>query len=128
MKKLSLILILFMTFFTAQMSFAMTFEEVYKASENKPALIVIYADWAEGYKDTLSVFKQIQQKVGKKYNYAELNIATKDAKAFNDRYDIYTNLPYMMLIKSGGKITRYLPKTCANDKACVLTKMENFVF
>lgn len=124
MKKIfcTLILLLF-----ASIGFAatMSFEQAMK--ESKPFAVIIYAPWADGLIPVNSAFDAIKFKYDGLYNFAKIDIATKDAKNFNKTYTIYPNLPYVLLFRNGGKITRYIPQECVTDTSCITQKMDAFI-
>ena len=60
------------------------------------------------------------------YNFVYLDIASEDTKLFNQKYHIYPNLPYVLLFKDRGRISRYLQKNCINDEACFTEKLNFF--
>ena len=103
---------------------AMTYEEA--LAQSKPIAILVYADWAEQSKTMLPVFNAFGQRYAETYNFVELNIADKQTKAFNQKYHIYPNLPYVLLFKEGGKISRYLKADCVMDDACFAEKLDFF--
>ena len=105
---------------------ALTFEEAYNESNKKPMVALIYAQWAEDCQTYLNVFKTIQDEFSDNYNFVELDIASKDTKFFNSKYHIYPNLPYILMYRDGGKVSRYLPNSCAKDEACIITKLKSF--
>lgn len=104
-----------------------TFEEAFSQSSTKPMLVLIYAQWADGYENCLNQFKAVENEFGDKFNYVELNIADKDTKSFNSRYHIYPNLPYVLMFRDGGKVSRYIPKNCASDNSCIIPKIKSFI-
>lgn len=106
---------------------SMTFEEAFYESNSKPMVVLLYADWADGYKVASQEFKKVEEQFSEKINFVELNIADKDAKFFNSMYHIYPNLPYVILLRGTGKVWRYLPKNCAMDSSCVVTKIKSFM-
>lgn len=104
-----------------------TFENAYSQCGTKPMLVLIYADWADNYKTYLEQFKIVQREFGDTYNYVELNIANKDTKNYNRRYRIYPNLPYVMMYRNSGKISRFIPQNCAIDSRCMIPKIKSFI-
>lgn len=126
MKKFIGILVLLL-FASNIASFAemMSFEQAMK--ESKPFAVMIYAPWADGLIPTNTAFDELQQKYATEYNFAKIDIATKEAKVFNKTYTIYPNLPYVLLFRNGGKITRYLPQECVQDNSCATQRMDSFI-
>ena len=104
---------------------AITFEEAYQ--QTKPVAVVIYADWADGYDSVLQAFDSANAQFESKYNFVKLNIADKDTAFFNKKYHIYPNLPYVLLFKDRGRISRYLTKDCVLDKSCFSDRLNMFV-
>ena len=105
----------------------MSFEEAFKQSTTKPMLVIIYAQWADEYSTYLKAFSNAQQELGDKFNYVELDIASSDAKFFNSKFHIYPNLPYVLMFRDGGKISRYVPNNCAKQDACLIPKVKSFI-
>ena len=105
-------------------SMAMTYEEALNAS--KPMALLMYAPWADGVDTVTQNFNAMQQTYGSRYNFVKINIATAEAKTYNQKYHIYTNLPYVLLMRDRGKISRYLPKSCINETSCFQTKLDLF--
>ena len=104
----------------------LSFSTGYAECTKIPLLVLVYADWANGANETLQLFKSIQVEFGDKYNYTELNIASNDAKAFNDKFHIYPKLPYILMYRDGGKVSRYIPRECASNYACISSKIKSF--
>ena len=103
---------------------AITFEEAF--SQSKPIAVLIYADWADDYLETLKAFDEIEPQYSNKYNFVRLNIADKDTKVFNKTFHIYPGLPYVLLFKDRGRISRYLKKDCVLDSSCIGDKLHVF--
>ena len=125
MKKFCLILML-LIFFTCLKSSSMTFEDAYNKSSSKPAVVLIYADWADGYQTIQRRFRAVQARLAGKYNFVEVNIANKDAKLLNSRYYIYPNLPYVFLIRNNGKVTKHVTRDCLTSTSCLMDKISTF--
>lgn len=106
---------------------AMTFEQGFDQCSTTPLALLIYADWADGYQNHIQQFRALQGEFGTDFNFVELNIADKDAKAFNSKYQIYPNLPYVLMIRSKGKIFRYIERDCAGSAACMAPKFKSFI-
>ena len=47
-------------------------------------------------------------------------------KEFNKKFHIYPNLPYVLLFKDGGRVSRYLQQTCILDDACFSERLNMF--
>ena len=113
MKKiLSTLFLLTVILFNALPSKAITYKEA--TESNKPMAILVYASWVDNLEDSQS------------YNFVYLDIASEDTKLFNQKYHIYPNLPYVLLFKDRGRISRYLQKNCINDEACFTEKLNFF--
>ena len=124
MKKLLAGLFIFSTMLLGTKAFGMGFSE--GLSQSKPMAVLIYADWADNVQAIVTAFQLQSQQVGDKYNFVTLNIADKAAKEFNARYHIYPNLPYVLLFKNNGKISRYVQKDCVLNSSCFAEKIKNF--
>ena len=125
MKKLLSSLILLLLFVVGmQQANAMKYDQA--INQPKPMAILVYAPWADGYTTMLQSFNSLQQKYGAKYNFVTMNIATDDAKVYNQKYYIYPNLPYVMLFRDKGKFSRFIERNCAQDAQCLSTKMDLF--
>lgn len=123
MKKIFISLLLLLTVSTGIVK-ALTYEQA--LSDSKPMALLIYATWADNLANVNSVFNSMEQNYSDKYNFVKLDIASNDAKAFNKRYHIYPNLPYVLLFKDGGKVSRYLQGNCITDSACFSEKLKMF--
>lgn len=94
--------------------------------DSKPMALLIYADWADEISEVMAKFKAQEAKYGNTYNFVLLNIASEDTKEFNKRYHIYPNLPYIILYKDNGKISRYIQKSCVMDDSCFSERLDFF--
>lgn len=103
---------------------AMTYDEA--LTQSKPMALLIYADWADNASSALQAFNTMSEQYSTKYNFVKINIATKDAKTFCKTYHIYPNMPYVLLFKDRGRLTRYLQQNCVLDNACFADKLQNF--
>lgn len=106
---------------------ALTFEEAYSQSDRKPMLVLVTADWAENNEAISKVFNNLSSTFGKTFNYVELDIATDEAKVFNDRYHIYPKLPYVIMFRDRGKVSRYIQRDCASERSCITSKIKSFI-
>ncbi len=95
-------------------------------NQSKPMAIFVYAPWADDSQAMLQSFSGLQKKYGTTYNFVTMNIATDDAKVYNQKYYIYPNLPYVMLFREKGKFSRFIEKNCAKDTQCLSTKLDLF--
>lgn len=127
MKKALLSLLVLLTIaFSTQVTRAMTYAE--GMNGGKPMALLIYANWAEDIADVMGKFKsQASGVYGEAYNFVLLDIASADTKEFNKKYHIYPNLPYVLLYKDNGKISRYIQKNCVMDDACFTEKLKFFI-
>ena len=126
MKKLISILSLF-TILSAGIANAQTTTFDGAMSQSKPMAVLVYANWADDAQTMLQTFGATGLKYSDKYNFVTLDIASPDAKAFNKTYYIYPNLPYVLLFRDKGKVSRYLKKDCALDQSCFEEKLKFFV-
>ena len=126
-KALTVLFVSFIMFAGVIKANAITFEEGLSISDKIPMAVIIYADWADNYQNYLNAFRGMQSIYGKDYNFVELNIAAKDAKAFNSRYHIYPNLPYALMFRDGGKISRYVQRDCLINDSCFETRLKSFI-
>lgn len=126
MKKKLAILFLFVAFaMGVQTAKAMNYDEAMKQS--KPIALLIYADWAEGLDKVNQSFDSAQKQYGTTYNFVKMNIASSEAKNFNKKYYFYPNLPYALLIRDGGKVSRYLQKDNINDASVFAERLKSFI-
>ena len=130
MKKFLATLFLFATFAVqVQTANAMSYDEAIK--QPKPMVLLIYADWAEGLDKVNQNFDNAQKQYGATYNFVNsslgfLSILSK-AKNFNKKYYFYPNLPYALLIRDGGKVSRYLQKDNINDASAFAERLKAFI-
>ena len=106
---------------------AMTYTNAYSMNNDKPMAVFIYADWADNYETSLSQFRNAQQEMGDLYNYVELDLASKDARAYTEQNVILPKLPYIMLYRSKCKFARLLDRNCSSSSACIIPKMKSFM-
>ena len=104
---------------------AMSYEEA--LSSSKPIALLIYASWADDLAPVQQAYNSMLQQYGEQYNFVPLDIASRDTKAFNKTYHIYPNLPYVLLFKDRGKVSRYLQKNCILDQACFSERLKMFL-
>lgn len=120
MKKI--ILSLLMLFICGASVHAMKYEEALQSS--KPFAILVYADWADDVQYYLQTFNLMATKYSNKYNFVPINICTKEAKAYIQNNTITAGIPYVIVTKSTGKISRRLRSDCARSEACIIEKLE----
>lgn len=106
---------------------ALTFEQAFANTNRTPMVVLIYAPWADNYQNYTSQFNIVKNKMSNTYNFVELDIATKEAKAFNNIYNIYPKLPYILMIRNSGKITRYIKRECASSASCIEGYLRSFI-
>ena len=106
---------------------ALTFEEAFNQTNKTPMVTFIYADWADESENLLNSYRSIQGEFANSYNFTELNIASKDAKFFNSKFHIYPNLPYVLMFRDNGKVSRYIPKSCLEEESCMRSKLKSFI-
>ena len=126
MKKfLSLLFLLTVMLMSPLSAYALKYEEA--INQSKPMAILVYAPWADNQQTCMQAFKAMEQQYAAQYNFVLINIATADAKAFNKTYHIYPNLPYVLLFKDRGKISRYLKADCVMNNTCFTDKLNLFI-
>ena len=106
---------------------ALKFSEAYEQSTKKPMVLLVYADWAQNYEEYINVMQRLEKVYGDRLNFVELNIADSDAAVFNEKFHIYPNLPYILLFRDGGKVSRYVQRNCAIDYSCTESKIKVFI-
>lgn len=107
---------------------AIDFAEGYEQTAKKPMILLLYANWAPNYKAHIDVVKKLEKEYGEKYNIVMLDIAKPEAAAFNAKFQIYPNLPYILMYRDGGKISRYVQRNCAIDYSCVESRIKTFLY
>ena len=95
-------------------------------NDSKPTAVMIYAPWADNLNTTQQAFNNIGARYANTYNFVTINIANEEAKAFNQRFYIYPNLPYVLLFRSSGKVSRFLKQDCVVDEACFAERLDMF--
>ncbi len=125
MKKVWVSLFLFaLIVFGSQKVSAIRYEDA--VEQSKPVAIFIYAPWADGLEPMKQAFQGMESSYGSQYNFVWMNIATDEAKVFNQRFYIYPNLPYVLLMRDKGKFLRFLDRKCVLDNACFENKLNMF--
>ena len=74
------VLLTVLSFLGISKSFALTFDQAFSQVGKKPMVVLIYANWADGYENCLQQFRTVKASLGGVYNFVELDIAQKDAK------------------------------------------------
>ena len=106
---------------------ALSFEEAFSQVSRTPMVVLIYADWANGYESSIAQFRIAKNALSNNFNFVELDITKKEARAFNEKFHIYPKLPYILMFRDGGKVSRYIPRDCAQSSACVISKLKSFI-
>ena len=106
---------------------AITFDEAFEQSGSKPMLVLVYAPWADNYEAYLDNFRALETEFGEKFNYVELDVSTDALKSFNQRYHVYPNLPYVLMFRDNGKVSRYIQKNCAVSSSCMIPRVKSFI-
>jgi hypothetical protein len=129
MKRVVFLLIAFLLFITVSPAKieAKSFQEAQGEMSGKPLIILIYAQWADNYQSAVNELKLVENKYLSQYNFVALDIAKEDAKFYNAKYNIAPNLPYIVIYKQGGKISRFLTGDCTFDSKCIENKMNLFL-
>lgn len=125
MKKLLIIFALLLL--AVRVNAAITYSEAYQANDTKPMAVLIYADWADNYQAVLAQFRTMEAQMGNLYNFVEMDIASKDAKAYTEQNSILTKLPYIMLYRGKCKFARFIERSCASSADCTIPKMKTFI-
>ncbi len=126
MKKIIITLLVLLSItLTTQVTKAMSYADAIKS--NKPMALLIYATWADDASNVMGKFKAQEAKYGDLYNFVLLDIASEDTKEYNKKYQIYSNLPYVILYRDNGKISRYLQKNCILEDSCFTEKLDFFI-
>lgn len=125
MKKI-LSLLFLSTFFVANalQAEALTYEEA--INQSRPLAVLVHVSWADDVEQTKQAFNSMASKYDNKYNFISLDIASAETKEFNKRFPIYANLPYVLLFRDRGKISRYLKKDCVLNPSCFAEKLNFF--
>ena len=106
---------------------AMTFDEAFSKTDKTPMVVLVYANWADGYQTCLNAFREVESQLGDSFNYVELDIASKDAKSYNSKYPFQQNIPYVMVYRNMGKVSRILNSDCAKSSSCIIHKIKTFL-
>ena len=95
-------------------------------NQKAPCAVLLYASWADDINQVVPIFSSLEQQYADKYNFVRVDIASEQAKVFNKTNYIYPNLPYIMLYKERGRISRYIQKDCITKESCIKEKMDVF--
>ncbi|MBQ7763972.1 hypothetical protein IJ384_01245 [bacterium] len=127
MKKILLTFSFLISLLLVQSVKAMTFDEAFAQNDRKPMVILIYAQWADGAQNCMMQYRMAQSELSDKFNFVELDIAKPEAKSFNNRYHIYPKLPYILMFRDNGKVSRYIQRDCASSASCIVSKLKTFI-
>lgn len=129
MKKIFLLIIFFFAFAlkTSAAYSDMTFAEAFNEVSRTPMLLLVYAEWADNYQECQKSFRDLEETYGNIFNFVEMDIASESTKAFNSRFKIDRNLPYVLMFRDGGKVSRYLNSECLLDESCITTRIRSFI-
>ena len=103
---------------------AISFDDAIR--EKKPCAILLYANWADNINAIMPAYNAIEQQYGDKYNFLKINIANEEAKSFNKTNYIYPNLPYVLLFKERGRMSRCITQDCLMNDTCIKEKLDLF--
>lgn len=127
MRKIAyLLLVALFLFLGVKANASVSFDEAFSNLSSKPMLVLVYAEWADNYQTFLEKFRALESEFGNEFNYVELDIAKPEAKSFNARYHIYPNLPYVLMYRDGGKVSRYIQRNCAINESCMIPRIRSF--
>ncbi len=124
MKKIVAIVAILML--ALQANAAMSYKDAIAQNDRKPMAVLVYANWAQNYDYTLTMYRKMQSSLGNLYNYVELDLASAEAKDYTEDFAIMPKLPYIMLYRGKGKFQRLLDRNCATDLNCAIPKMKSF--
>ena len=128
MKNILMLFVVCLTFGVLSVNAAnINFETAYSQSDKIPMVTLVYAKWADNYQSAINIFREIPKEFTGNYNFVEMDIATPDAKYYNNRYNIYPKLPHVLVHKEGGKFFRFIPNECATDYSCLVSKLKIFI-
>ena len=126
MKKFLITLLLLM--FIPQAYAAIKFDEAYAQNSKTPMAVLVYSDWATDNVNILKQFRSAQLALKDTYNFVELNISSKDAQSYMEKYTILPKIPYIMLYRGNCKFARLIDRDCASNSSCIVSKMKAFVY
>lgn len=127
MKKNIIIIFLMLLSTVSVLAETISFSDALSQSGKTPALVLIHATWATNSQSCLSQFKRIQNEYGNRFNYVELDVASPDMALFNQKYQLLQGVPYMLMIRNNGTITRNVTTDCINDYSCLNSRVKTFV-
>ena len=124
-KMLMLFLAVLVSIGAARAGSNLPFEEGIKSST--PLMVLITAPWAEKASDIQTTFEELVESSSNDFNNSVVDLSTESAKEFNKSFMINTNLPYVMLFKDQGKISRHIKRDCIEDSSCFAEKVKLFL-
>lgn len=125
MKKLFLsLLITVLTVFAAGTVKADDFQDF--IHQNTRCAVLVTANWAEKAEEIQTAFTDAENTYAGKYSFKIINIASPETKEFNKSNYIYTNLPYIVLYKEKGRMSRWINRDCILNSSCMKDKFELF--
>ena len=127
MKKLLLVLAIFLFTITRSSAEVVSYDSAMSSTNKTPVLMLIYADWASDSQACMAQFKRIQEEYGDKFKYVELDVASSDMAAFNAKHQLIQGVPYMMMFRSGGMVSRNVTRDCVKDYSCLKSRVSGFV-
>ena len=113
--------------FAAGNVFALNYNEGYRQLGSKPMVLLVTAPWASNAQFYRNQFQKIQNVYGANANFVVLDIATKDAAAYNSFYPIYPNLPYVMTFQGSGRFTKVIQRDCMADYSCFNERVKDYL-
>ena len=130
MKKLLILSVLIMLSISGAFA-AVSYQQAMSEIGEKPAIVFVGAAWADNIQHYLTSFKSAQKSWENVCNFVELDFADNqkfsDSAAFNKRYEIYPNLPYVIMLRSGGNVSRFVMKDCIENTECFQSKVKAFL-
>ncbi len=96
-------------------------------NNKKPMLVFIYAPWSDNSEQLIANMNSLKKVYGNSVNVVSLDIAKPETKDYNDISPIQPQLPHVMMFKDKAKISRYIPKDCALDYACISKRARVFI-
>lgn len=91
----------------------------------KPFCMLVYTDWGNGA-GIQSAMKTLAPRF-KNYNFVKVNLGEEEAASlFRDKRFIVTEVPMVVLAKSGGRLNRVIAPSCASDTSCLAKELKRF--
>ena len=124
-KVLMLFIVMLLSLAAVKAGSSVTFEDGIK--ENTPLMVLITAPWVDNASEIQSTFIELAESNTNHYNYSIVDISNASAKEFNKSFMIHMNLPYVMLFKDQGKISRLVNRDCIETSSCFSDKIKFFL-